>query len=138
MLHMHKGRRWRPFCMWSMWTLFYFASQKRSLRSLGGHPAALARGLARPNTFVPDPSCFSPFSKTSTLLLRFCSSCLVNVYSLVDLISAVHTLIFKTAYRYNQHAVFGTFVCIISYSGQYHQERRFLHPGSVNLVRQIL
>lgn len=36
-------------------------------------------------------------------------------------LSAAHTLIFKTAYRYNQHAVFGAFVCIISYSGQYHQ-----------------
>ena len=52
--------------MWSMWTLFYFALQKLSLRSLGGHPAALARGLARllrardPHALVredvPDPS----------------------------------------------------------------------------------
>jgi len=31
---------------------FYFATQKRSLRSLGGPPGPLfARGLARPNTF---------------------------------------------------------------------------------------
>jgi len=57
MLHIQKEAAMRPlFVCGACATLFYFALQKRSLRSLGGHPAALARGLARPNTFKSDPS----------------------------------------------------------------------------------
>ena len=43
-------------------TFFYIANAKAlHFISLGGHPAALARGLARPNTFKSDPSWFFCF-----------------------------------------------------------------------------
>jgi len=49
MLHMQKGRRWRPFCMWSMWDLVLFCFAKAlHFISLGGPPGPLS-----PSGFAP-------------------------------------------------------------------------------------
>ena len=35
MLHMQKGRRWRPFCMWSMWDLILVSLRKQAALRAG-------------------------------------------------------------------------------------------------------